>query len=63
MGTSSDGYELNHECASTSDLITSTRTSTHSSMACVCVFSWWVIFVFHKLYLHQITKNGLYFVL
>jgi len=25
MGTSSGSYELNHECASTSDLITCTR--------------------------------------
>jgi len=30
MGTSSDAYELNHECAITSDLITRTRTSTHN---------------------------------
>jgi len=29
MGTSLDAYELNHECASMSDLITCTRTSTH----------------------------------
>jgi len=29
MGTSSGAYEFNHECASTSDLITRTRTSTH----------------------------------
>jgi len=29
MGTSSGVYELNHECASKSDLITRTRTSTH----------------------------------
>jgi len=28
MGTSLGVYELNHECASTSDLITRTRTST-----------------------------------
>jgi len=30
MGTSSGAYELNHECASKSDLITRTKTSTHS---------------------------------
>jgi len=29
MGTSSGAYELNHECNSTIDLITPTRTSTH----------------------------------
>jgi len=32
MGTSLDAYELNHECASTSDLITPTRTSTRVQM-------------------------------
>ena len=30
MGTSSGAYILNHECASTSYLITSTRTSAHN---------------------------------
>jgi len=30
MGTILGAYELNHECASTSDLITRTRTSTHN---------------------------------
>jgi len=29
MGTRSGAYELNHKCASTSDLFTSTRTRTH----------------------------------
>ena len=29
MGTSSGAYELNHEYASTSDLVTHTRMSTH----------------------------------
>jgi len=29
MGTSLCAYELNHKCASTSNLITRTRTSTH----------------------------------
>jgi len=29
MGTSLGAYKLNQECASTSDLITCTRTSTH----------------------------------
>jgi len=28
MGTSSTAYELNHECANTSVLMTRTRTST-----------------------------------
>jgi len=30
MRTSSDAYELNQECASSSDLITRTRMSTHN---------------------------------
>jgi len=30
MGTSSGAYELNHEFAGTSDIITRTRTSTHN---------------------------------
>ena len=29
MGTRSSAYEFNHECASTSDLITHTRTSNY----------------------------------
>jgi len=29
MATSSGAYELNHECARTSDLITRSRMSTH----------------------------------
>jgi len=30
MGTSLGVYELNHKCATTSDLITHTRTCTHN---------------------------------
>jgi len=30
MGTSPGAYELNKECASTSDLITCTRTTAHN---------------------------------
>jgi len=37
MGTSLGGYELNQECASTSDLITRTRTSTHSPVFIVYI--------------------------
>jgi len=34
MGTSLVAYELNRECASTSGLITLTRTSTHGLLQC-----------------------------
>jgi len=33
MGTSSGVYELNHDCASKSDLISRTRTSTYFIIA------------------------------